>query len=145
SSRVRQDSLYMLKALGMNQKIYLDYNATTPVHPEVLPYVQEVLKKGGNPSSVHWAGREAKKVVGNARDLIARFLNCDPLEVIFTSGGSEANNLCLKNITSLLPKRDEIIVSGVEHPSILRTVEFLAKKGFKIHFLNVNRAGCIDL
>jgi cysteine desulfurase len=129
----------------MASRIYLDYNATTPVHPEILPLVTSNLSKLGNPSSVHWAGRESKKIITQARESVAALLHCDPLEIIFTSGGSEGNNLALKGAIDLAGTRNEIICSEVEHPSIIKTCEALEAKGFKIHWLKVSRDGEIDL
>lgn len=129
----------------MTPRIYLDYNATTPLHPEILPLVTSNLNKLGNPSSVHWAGREAKKIITQARESIANLLHCDPLEIIFTSGGSEGNNLVLKGAIDLNGTRNEIICSEIEHPSIIKTCESLESKGFKVHWLKVNRDGEIDL
>jgi cysteine desulfurase len=103
------------------------------------------INKLGNPSSVHWAGREAKKIITQARESIAGLLRCDPLEIIFTAGGSEGNNLVLKGAVNLAGARNEIISSRVEHPSVIKTCEFLVKNGFKIHWLGVSRDGEIDL
>jgi cysteine desulfurase len=126
-------------------KVYLDYNATTPLHPLALPFVIESLKKFGNPSSVHWAGRESKKMMTEARSHISKFLHCDPLELIFTAGGSEANNLALKGILDIKSERNEIICCEVEHPSVLKTVSYLREQGFVVHYLKVSKAGFIDL
>jgi cysteine desulfurase len=132
--------------MPMNSRIYLDYNATTPLHPELVPFVSQNLTKFGNPSSVHWAGRESKKLINGARENIARFLNIDPLEIIFTAGGSEANNLALKGVAAYLPaERHEIICSNVEHPSVLKTMDYLSKHGFTIKWLKVSLDGSIDL
>jgi cysteine desulfurase len=130
----------------MSKRVYLDYNATTPLHPELLTLVQQNLTKFGNPSSVHWAGRESKNIISQARESLAQFLHCNPLEIVFTAGGSEGNNLALKGILDHgAGNRKEIICSEVEHPSVLKTVEFLEKKGFKVLWLKVNRDGAISL
>jgi len=129
----------------MTPRIYLDYNATTPLHPEIFPLVNANLNKLGNPSSVHWAGREAKKIITQSRESIAKLLHCDPLEIIFTAGGSEGNNLALKGAVDLNSSRNEIICSEVEHPSVIKTCEFLETKGFKLNWLKVSRDGEVDL
>ena len=129
----------------MSSRIYLDYNATTPLHPELLNLVNSNLPKFGNPSSVHWAGRESKKIMTQSREALAAFLHCDSLEIIFTAGGSEANNLALKGVVDFNGPRKEIICSEVEHPSVLSTCKFLESKGFKVHWLKVSRNGEIDL
>lgn len=130
----------------MPSRVYLDYNATTPLHPELKPYVIESLSQFGNPSSVHWAGREAKKLISRSRDQVAQFFNVHPLEIIFTSGGSESNNLALKGALPLTPgERSEIICSTVEHPSVMKTMEHLQKRGYQIKWLSVNREGRIEI
>ncbi len=128
------------------QNTYLDYNATTPLHPELTGYVQSQMLNFGNPSSVHWAGRQAKKTLSQSRETISKFLNIDPLEIIFTAGGSEANNLALKGIASRLPAgKTEIICSTVEHPSVMKTMSYLSERGFHIRWLDVSQDGLIDL
>ncbi|CAM5998648.1 unnamed protein product [Sphagnum balticum] len=130
----------------MNSRIYLDYNATTPIHPEILPYIQDNLKFFGNPSSVHWAGRETKKILTATRRAVSESLHCDPLEVVFTSSGSEGNNLALKGaLADFQNARREIVCSEVEHPSVLKTIEHLRAKGYVIRFLKVSRGGEISL
>ncbi len=129
----------------MTPRIYLDYNATTPIHPEILPLVISNLSKLGNPSSIHWAGREAKKIITQSRESIASLLHCDPLEIVFTSGGSEGNNLALKGAIDSSGTRNEIICSEVEHPSIIKTCEALETRGFKVHWLKISRDGEVDL
>jgi cysteine desulfurase len=130
----------------MRKPVYLDYNATTPLHPELLSFATESLTKFGNPSSVHWGGREAKKLLSMAREEFGKYFSIDPLEVVFTAGGSEANNLALKGVTAYLPEnRREIVCSTVEHPSVMKTMEFLKGRGFKVRWLKVSRSGRIDL
>jgi len=126
--------------------IYLDYNATTPVRSEVLeamlPYLQMHF---GNPSSVHWAGRQAKRGVEEAREQIAEFLHCRPAEVLFTSGGTESNNLAL--IGALNAKRHKgthVITTAIEHSSILESLDALAKEGVSVTILPVNGDGRVN-
>ena len=93
---------------------YLDYNATTPVWPEVVVAVNNTLMQVGNPSSVHSLGAKARKLVDESRAQVAAFINCEPKQVVFTSGGTEANNLALNQCN-----KDKILVSSIEHESIL--------------------------
>lgn len=97
---------------------YLDYNATAPVKPEVVEEVTRVLKEGGNPSSVHSRGRKAKSILEKSRTNIALMLNARPQMIVFTSGGTEANNIALKSLDI-----DHIIISAVEHDSIMQIAE----------------------
>lgn len=124
----------------MNSRVYLDYNATTPVHPDVKTFVISNLDKFGNPSSVHWAGRESKRLIHEARQKIAQYLNCDLLELVFTASGSESNNTALRS--TLNPNRNEIVASNIEHPSVMRT---LSAMGHKVRFFKVSREGLVDL
>src|SRR5215813_2991244 len=96
--------------------VYLDYNATTPLRPEVvdamLPYLREHF---GNPSSVHWAGRRAKQGLEEARERVAAFLHARPAEVVFTSSGSESNNLALHGVAATVPDQDvHVITTAIE-------------------------------
>jgi cysteine desulfurase len=126
--------------------IYLDYNASTPIDPRVAavmrPYLEEAY---GNPSSPHWAGRPAREAVERARAQVADLLGATPDEIVFTSGGSESNNLALKGVFFALKDRgDHIITSAVEHPSILAPCRFLETLGAKVTRLPVDRAGRVD-
>ena len=129
------------------KQIYLDYNATTPVLPEVLeamlPYYREQF---GNPSSVHWAGRQVSGAVDNAREQVARLLNCSPAEVVFVSCGSEGDNFALKGtLDALKEKGNHIITTAVEHPAVLTTCEALEKQGYQVTYLPVDNDGMLDL
>jgi cysteine desulfurase len=126
--------------------IYMDYNATTPVHPEVLeaflPFYRESF---GNPSSIHWAGRRVKAAVEEAREKVASFLGCKPVEVIFTSSGTEADNMAIKGVASAARgKGDHIITTHVEHPAVLNTCIYLEKDGYQVTWMDVDRSGLID-
>lgn len=131
--------------------VYLDHNATAPLASELLPRLGEWLAAWGNPSSIHWAGRKPKMLMRTARANLARLLNCDPLELVFTSGGSEANNAAIKGVfenfraTGRSGVRDHYIFSKVEHPSVLRVAEFLLERGARVDFIPVARDGRIDL
>jgi len=128
----------------MTRTIYFDYNATTPLDPAVreamLPFLGEVW---GNPSSVHHVGRHARASLDDARDRAAHVLGCKPSEVIFTSGGTESNNLALFGTARLLkPKGRHLICSAIEHHAVLHCCEYLAKKeGFELTMLPVDRDG----
>ncbi|MBI3754188.1 MAG: cysteine desulfurase NifS [Deltaproteobacteria bacterium] len=129
------------------KKIYLDNNATTAVHPEVfdamLPYLKDEF---GNPSSIHWAGRNPRKAIDEAREKAAKLLNCDVSEIIFTSCGSEGDNLAIKGIAeSKRDKGNHIITTKVEHPAVLGACKYLAKTGFDVTFLDVDSQGMLDL
>jgi len=129
------------------KRIYFDNNATTPIHPEVfdamLPYLKDEF---GNPSSIHWAGRNTRKVIDEAREKVARLLNCDVGEIIFTSCGSEGDNLAIKGLVeSKRDKGNHIITTKVEHPAVLTTCKYLAKTGFDVTFLDVDNQGMLDL
>lgn len=126
--------------------IYLDYNASTPIAPEVVAAMQPFLSgASGNPSSGHWAGRPARDAVEAARGQVASLLGCSGDEVVFSSGGSEANNHALKGVAfALRDKGDHIVTSTIEHPATLVPCEHLAKLGYKITHLPVDRFGQVD-
>ncbi len=129
------------------RRVYLDHNATTPLSEKVLDAMLPYLKRNsGNPSSIHWAGREAKKAIEDAREKIAYILNASPEGIIFTSGGTEANNLAiLGSAFKSPPSRRHIITTTVEHSSVLNTMQFLSTHGFRITKLNVDSEGMINL
>lgn len=127
-------------------QIYLDYNASTPIDPAVAaamrPFMDEAF---GNPSSGHWASRPAKAALENARGQVAELFGCAPDEVVFTSGGSEANNLALKGtFFALRAKGDHIITSVAEHPAILVPCRFLERLGARVTYLPVDGMGRVD-
>ena len=120
--------------------VYLDYNATTPIDPEVAeamrPYLYEHF---GNPSSSHWYGIQTKRAVEEARRQVAALLHCSPEEVVFTSGGSESNNYAIKGTAfANREKGNHIITSAIEHPAVLKVCTYLAEKGFQITYLPVD-------
>lgn len=126
--------------------IYLDYNASTPIAPEVVAAMQPFLSSAyGNPSSGHWAGRPARDAVEAARGQVAALLGCSSDEVVFTSGGSEANNHALKGVAfALRDKGDHIVTSTIEHPATLVPCGHLAKLGYTITHVPVDRFGQVD-
>ncbi|MBI5492516.1 MAG: cysteine desulfurase NifS [Deltaproteobacteria bacterium] len=128
-------------------KIYFDHNATTPVLDEVFEAMVPFLKEQwGNPSSIHWAGRGTRKAVEDARESVARLLNCTPLEIIFTSSGTEGDNHAIKGLAyAKKDKGNHIITTKVEHPAVLNTCKHLQKDGFDVTYLDVDTDGLIDL
>ncbi len=132
----------------MNLKpVYLDHNATTPVAPEVLDIVASVLRNQmGNPSSVHSAGRSARVLVDEAREQVASLIGASPSEIVFTSGGTEANNFALSGVALGIGKSGgHIITSQVEHPSVLNPCRQLEDLGFVVDRLTVDGLGRLDL
>ena len=127
-------------------RIYLDYNASTPIDPAVTAAMRPFLEDHfGNPSSGHWAASGAKTALEEARNQVAALLGAENGEIIFTSGGSEANNLALKGVAwALKHKGNHIITSAVEHPAIVGPCRFLAQQGFAITIVPVDRVGRID-
>ena len=127
--------------------IYLDYNATTPIDPQVaeamLPYVHGLY---GNPSSGHSFGLAARRGVDRARAQVASLLGCATPDLIFTSGGTEANNHAIKGVAFAHRERgDHIITSAIEHPAVTEVCRFLEGQGFRITFLGVDEFGLVDL
>ncbi len=125
----------------------MDHAATSPVAPEVLSAMKPYfLKSFGNASSLHKFGREAKKALDESRTTIAGALNADPEEVIFTSGGSESDNLALVGAARAnKSKGNHIITSAIEHPAVLNTCKYLEKQGFKVTYAPVSRGGIVDV
>ena len=128
------------------ERIYLDHSATTPIAPEVFEAMTPYLKESfGNASSVHFFGREARKALEQARNNLAEFIGADPQEVIFTSGGTESDNLALRGVAQAREKRgNHIIVSSIEHLAVTSTVRKLGQEGFEITYLPVNSYGRVD-
>ncbi len=126
--------------------IYLDYNATTPVDPAVAEAMQPYIGKHfGNPSSGHEFGQSAKKALIRARTSVAGLIECHPEEIIFTSGGSESNNMVLKGLAfSLREKGRHIITSLIEHPAVINPCKFLERLGFTVSYIPVDRSGIVD-
>lgn len=123
--------------------IYLDNNATTPVDEEVKKAMADAFQIFGNPSSSHSIGRAAKAAVDSARKHVADLIACSPSEVIFTSGGTESNNLAIIG-TAYGYQKGHIITSVIEHPSVLNPVKWLQTKGFEATYISVNSDGLID-
>ena len=126
--------------------IYLDYNGTTPIDPQVadamLPYIYEYF---GNPSSSHMFGEKPKSAIENARIQIASSLGCQSDEIFFTSGGTESNNHAIRGaVTSLAQRGNHVITSAVEHPAVVEVCRFLEKHGATITYLPVDGFGMVD-
>jgi len=126
--------------------IYLDYNASTPIAAQVreamLPFLSEHY---GNPSSTHWAGVPAAQAVARARDQLAMLLGCSPGEVIFTSGGSEANNTSLKGVVEAADvEKPHIVTTAIEHPAIVEPCRYLERHGVDVTFVGVDSTGLVD-
>ncbi|OIJ13832.1 cysteine desulfurase NifS [Anaerobacillus arseniciselenatis] len=128
------------------KKVYLDYNASTPIASEVreamLPFFESHY---GNPSAMHFEGIQAKQAVENARKQVASLLQCQPNEIIFTSGGSESNNHVLKGVfTTFRNKGNHIITTTIEHPAIMNPCRFLESLGAKVTYVTVDQNGKIN-
>ncbi len=128
------------------KRIYLDHNASTPIAPVVADVMRTALSEGyGNPSSLHWAGTPARTLVDEARLKVASLLGCHSDEIIFTSGGSEANNMALKGAFFASDKEHrQIITTAVEHPAIVEPCRFLERLGATITWLSVDQFGRVD-
>lgn len=128
------------------KKIYLDYAATTPVDPRVLKAMAPYFDRDfGNASSLYSMGQQARIAMENSRKKMAKIINANPDEIVFTSGGTESDNLALTGIA--LANKDKgkhIITSKIEHKAVIETCEFLEKQGFKITYLDVDKYGFID-
>lgn len=126
--------------------IYMDHAATTPTHPAViermLPYFSELF---GNPSSVYTLGRRSMEALDAAHELVAGLLNCRPTEIVFTGGGSEADNLAIKGIAYATRRRgNHIITTAIEHHAVLHTCQQLEREGYTVTYLPVDSTGQID-
>jgi cysteine desulfurase len=128
-------------------RIYLDHNATTPVDPLVVEVMTRALSEDfGNPSSVHYFGQQAKARVDDARGAVAALIGAEPSEIVFTSGGTEADNFAIRGAAEALEPsgRRHLITSGIEHEAVLNTVKVLAKRGWKITMLPVDASGVVS-
>ncbi|MFO0576639.1 MAG: cysteine desulfurase family protein [Polyangia bacterium] len=133
------------------RRIYLDHNATTPLHPEVMRVMIEALSCFGNPSSQHIEGQRARGAVEAARREVAALLGCSPFEVVFTSGGTESNNTAILGAARARARAGiggdgpwQVIAGPLEHPSVRRSLEVLRGEGFRVTVLPVDAAGRLD-
>ena len=128
----------------MSRRVYLDHNASTPVHAEVLaellPFFSEQF---GNPSSVHGFGREARAGLDTARERVGRFLGVAPEEIVFTSGGTESDNLGVKGL-AWARGRGHLITTKIEHHAVLRACQWLEGQGFTVTYVGVDGSGMVD-
>ncbi len=131
-------------------RVYLDHNATTPPLADISRNILEWLEVWGNPSSIHWAGRGPKTILRETREKLAAALGCHPLELVFTSGGSESNNLVLRGTVDYYLRQGRsinkihFVSSTVEHPSVKKTLDELEKLGAKVTRIGLNRDGHFD-
>lgn len=130
----------------ISNRIYLDFNASTPIAPEVAQAMKPFLSQHfGNPSSHHWAGEPAKEAVEHARRQVADLLQCHPGEIVFTSGGSESNNHAIKGVFyALREKGNHIVTTQIEHPAVLNPCGFLEKLGAEVTYVGVDQYGRVD-
>ncbi len=125
--------------------IYLDHNATTPLAPEVVKHMQELMGEYGNPSSIHREGKKTRKLIEEARRKVAQQISCTARRIVFTGCGSESNNLAIKG--AAFANRDgknHIITSTIEHPAVLNTCRWLERHNFGVTYLKVDGAGRVD-
>jgi len=140
-------ALLIIRSKDMiRERIYLDFNASTPIAPEVAEAMKPFLSQHfGNPSSQHWAGIPAKEAVEHARKQVAELLQCHTNEIVFTSGGSESNNHAIKGVVfALKEKGNHIITTQIEHPAVLNPCRFLEKLGAKVTYVGVDQYGMVD-
>jgi cysteine desulfurase len=126
---------------------YFDHNATTPVHPEVADAMARVLRdEFGNPSSIHRYGQRAKAILDEARSSVAALIGGDPSEVVFTSGGTEADNFALRGVAEALEAtgRRKLVASAIEHEAVLNTLKALARRGWDTAFLPVDGSAVVS-
>ncbi|MDR0416960.1 MAG: aminotransferase class V-fold PLP-dependent enzyme, partial [Propionibacteriaceae bacterium] len=132
----------------MAAPIYFDHAATTPLTDAAAAAWSRHARTVGNPSSAHGAGRAARRALEEAREQVAALLGAEPLEVVFTSGGTEADNLAIRGIAQAQraadPARRRVLVSAVEHPAALRAAQRLAHEGFAVDWLPVHPDGRVD-
>lgn len=130
----------------MSSRIYLDYCATTPLHSSVREKMSRALNADfGNPSSMHWAGKDSKQLMAQARKDVAEGIGCRPDEIIFTSGATEADNLALFGILRLFPpNKAHLITSSIEHHAILHTAAHLEREGYSVTYVPVNENGLVN-
>jgi len=128
-------------------RVYFDYNATTPLAPDVADTVARVSREVfGNASSIHHFGQQAKATMDDARSAVARLLSADPSEIVFTSGGTEADNLAIRGAAEAVEPtgRRHLIASGIEHEAVLNTLRALARRGWRTTLLDVDQTGIVS-
>jgi cysteine desulfurase len=126
-------------------RIYLDYNASTPIAPKVLEAMMPYLtSKFGNPSSSHSFGVECRAAIEQARERVANLLGCEASEIVFTSGATESNNMVIKGIAKAAGKGNHFITSQIEHPAVLEPCRHIERFGYKVTYLPVDKYGLVD-
>ncbi len=135
-----------IQALGATNRCYFDHNATTPVSAEVLgAYLSALRSPAGNPSSIHAWGQTARRILDEARARVADLVGCLPEEIVFLSGGTEADNLALSGVVGAhSAERRHVVTSTVEHPGVLKTCAHLETQGVEVTYLPVDGMGLVD-
>src|SRR5215471_8822937 len=127
------------------RRVYLDSNATTPMRPEVVAAMMPVFTENyGNASSIHWFGQTAKAVIDDARKQVAKLIGAETAEIVFVSGGTEADNFAIRGIAALKGGTGHIITSRIEHHAVMHTCRDLEKQGFEVTWLPVSSDGLVD-
>src|SRR5437867_5266801 len=128
------------------RRVYLDSNATTPLRPEVVAAMMPVFTEHfGNPSSIHWFGQHAKSLIDDARQHLAKLINAETSEIVFLSGGTEADNLAIRGIAEAQKEKGRhIITSKIEHHAVLHTCKDLEKQGYEVSWIPVSGDGIVD-
>src|SRR5947207_2146572 len=128
-------------------RVYFDYNATTPLAPEVLEAVIAVSRdQFGNASSVHHFGQRAKAALDEARSAVAALIHADPSEIVYTAGGTESDNFAIRGVADVLetgPRR-HLIASAIEHEAVLNTLKALARRGWRTTLLPLDQTGVVN-
>ncbi|PIQ85182.1 MAG: cysteine desulfurase NifS [Candidatus Omnitrophica bacterium CG11_big_fil_rev_8_21_14_0_20_45_26] len=136
----------MILQTKKNKVCYLDYNATTPIPDVVLEAMLPFLRSSyGNPSSLYTLGKDARRAIRQAREQVAEGLRAESREIIFTSGGTESNNFAFKSALELRPHQKTIVISAIEHSSVLNVAKQYAAKGYQVRHIPVNQEGRLDL
>lgn len=131
--------------MSVNHRIYLDYNASTPLDPAVKEAILQASERFGNPSSIHQEGRQARALVDQARSNVAQLLQCDQRRIVFTSGGTESNNLAIIGAARAnRMKGNHLVTCSIEHSSVLNTCHQLEREGFEVTYVPPTSEGLID-
>ena len=127
------------------ERIYLDHAATSPVHPKVIDSIVSVLNESfGNPSSIHSYGRDARRLLDESRMAISASIGAKFNEIVFTSGGTEADNYAIMGVAEAMESQGKhIITTAIEHHAVLHTCEYLEKQGYEVTYLDVNDKGFV--
>src|SRR5690606_26187992 len=136
-----------VRLTGTHVRFYLDHNATSPVHPEVAALVARLLTdEPGNPSSVHTFGQRAKAVLDDARSRVAALIDAEPGDVVFTAGGTEADNLAIRGAAEALAPtgRRHLVASAIEHEAVLATMKALERRGWRVSLVRTDASGIVD-